>query len=363
MATQRNERMTKKDFDQDVLHRLKTQRLLRPLMEQADVVKFLFQAMLGVGHLLSTKEHVESSITREMEELSGDPDEPLFEVLSPFWFRINLRRAKAEQLSPSVIAGLMISSSGKEQFSRRDVFDFCTDLSLSGDTAITDVDSLGSILNESWLPSHSDAYRERYHPAYRVVYAEWIPYLNIIREIAGKQSERKRMLLTIDGPCASGKTTLAQKLAELFKAAVIHTDDFVIPYAQKTAARLAIPGGNCDAERLVNEVAAPWKRGEDVKYRRYDCGLDRLLTEEAVPESDMLILEGSYCNLPSIRKFADLCLFVDTPDSIRMRRLQKRESPESLKRYHEKWIPLENAYFEAYGLPDKHCVIIRLTQT
>ena len=363
MAVNRKERMTKKDFEQDVLHRLKTQWLLRPLMEQADVVKFLFQAMLGAGHLLSTKEYVENGITREMDGLSGDPDEPLYEVLSPFWFRINLRRAKAEQLPPSVIAALMIASHAKEQFSRRDVYDFCTDLSLSDDTAITNVDSLNSILNESWLPSHSDVYREQYHPAYRVVSSEWIPYLNIIREIAGKQHDRERLMLTIDGPCASGKTTLAQKLAEIFKAAVIHTDDFVIPHAQKTAARLAIPGGNCDAERLVNEVAAPWKRGEDVKYRRYDCGLDRLLQEEAVPESDMLILEGSYCNLPSIRKYADLCLFVDTPDSIRMRRLQKRESPESLKRYHGKWIPLENAYFEAYNLPDKDCVIIRLTQT
>ena len=94
------------------------------------------------------------------------------------------------------------------------------------------------------------------------------------------------LLITLDGPCASGKTTLAKKLAAVFEAALVHTDDFVVPHAQKTAARLAIPGGNCDAERLVKEVAAPWKRGESVKYRRYDCGLDRLLPEEfAVPRT------------------------------------------------------------------------------
>ena len=29
-----------------------------------------------------------------------------------------------------------------------------------------------------------------------------------------------------------------------------------------------------------------------------------------------------------------------------------REMEASLKMFYEKWIPLENAYFEAFGLPD-----------
>ncbi|MBR3018094.1 MAG: hypothetical protein IKH57_13640 [Clostridia bacterium] len=167
-----------------------------------------------------------------------------------------------------------------------------------------------------------------------------------------------KKLITIDGPCASGKTTFAEKLSLLLHAPVIHTDDFVIPHQQKTPARLSIPGGNCDAERLVAEVLKPWKEGQPVRFRRYDCRKGRLLPGEELPDTQLLILEGSYCNLPVIRKYADVRLFLDTPENVRMERLRVRESEESLQRFFEMWIPLEKAYFTAYGLPDEGCVCI-----
>ena len=167
-----------------------------------------------------------------------------------------------------------------------------------------------------------------------------------------------RLLITIDGPCASGKTTLAASLADRLDAAVVHTDDYVIPHAQKTPDRLAVPGGNCDADRLAGEVAAPWKRGETVIFRRYDFRNDRLLPEERLPDCRLLILEGSYCNLPEIRKYADLRIFMTVPWEVREQRLQRRESPESLQRFYDRWIPLENRYFEAFGLPDQGCAVL-----
>lgn len=169
-----------------------------------------------------------------------------------------------------------------------------------------------------------------------------------------------RHLITIDGPCASGKTTFAEHLAPLLHAQVIHTDDFVIPHEEKTPARLSVPGGNCDAERIVTEVLNPWKEGRTVQYRRYDCRSGILLPAEEIPEGiDALIIEGCYCNLPMIRKFADVRLFLDTPEDVRMERLRQRESPESLRVFLERWIPLEQAYFTAYGLPDEGCIVVR----
>lgn len=182
-------------------------------------------------------------------------------------------------------------------------------------------------------------------------------FQQIVKLVAENKADR--LLVTIDGPCASGKTTFARRLSEALCAPVIHTDDFVIPHARKTAERLALPGGNCDAERLVQEVLAPFQKGEQVRFRRYDCRADCLLPEEELREGvRVLILEGSYCNLPVIRKFAALRLFVDTPEAIRMERLQIRETPESLRRFREMWIPLENAYFQAYHLPDGGCMIV-----
>ena len=169
----------------------------------------------------------------------------------------------------------------------------------------------------------------------------------------------ERMLVTLDGPCASGKTTLAEALAEALDAAIIHTDDFEVPHAQKTAERLAIPGGNCDWERLCREVIIPWKAGLFPRYRRYDCRRACLLPLESVGAGRILILEGSYCNLPAIRQYADLRLFMVTPLEERMERLRRRESPESLRQFRERWIPLEDAYFDAFGLPDSGCVPVR----
>jgi len=181
---------------------------------------------------------------------------------------------------------------------------------------------------------------------------------DILTAIMEKIQLSRHPLVTIDGPCASGKTTLAEHLAEMLPAAVVHTDDYVVPHALKTADRLAIPGGNCDVERLVTEVVIPWKQHLPVRMRRYDCKADLLLPEESLPEKDILILEGSYCNLPAIRQEADLRIFLDISREDQMARLLQRETPESLKRFEDRWIPLEEAYFAEYRLPDDGCIVI-----
>lgn len=353
--------MTAETFEQEMRNNLRALMIRYPAMEQQDVVKFVFQAMLGVGHLLSSREAVQGFIERETEGLAADSEEPLTEGLSPDWCRINLRRAMAEGIGPSALAGLMLASEGTMRFSRQDVYDFCVKLAAEGESRLTGMDSPETILDETWLPSHSPAYRERYHPAYRVISADWIPRMEAVSAIAKKQSEpgKDRILVAIDGPCASGKTTLAEKLADVFSASVVHTDDYVIPHAQKTPERLAIPGGNCDADRIIREVAAPWKQGRTVRYRRYDCKADRLLPEEELPEGRLLILEGSYSHLPEIRKYADISIFVRASFEERMARLQRRESAWSLQMFQERWIPLEDAYFSAYGLPDGDCILLR----
>ena len=355
----RKEYMTKELFNQDLTDRLKEQILLRPALEQEDAVKFVFQAMLGVGHLLSDPEIVTAYLVRETERLRADPDEPLLEQLSPAWCRLNLRRAMAEGLTPRMIAGMMLASGNATRFNRQDVYETCGKLAEEGVIRLTGTAELERVTDENRLPSHSAAYREKYRPAYRVISAAWIQLTEAVLRIARKNAGGGRLLVTLDGPCATGKTTLAEKLAQVFGAGVIHTDEYVIPHAQKTVERLSVPGGNCDAERLVREVAAPFHEGRPVRYRRYDCRADRFLDEEVLPPAQVLIIEGSYCSLPAIRKYADVPLFLDAPWSVREARLRERESPVFLRGFYERWIPLENAYFEAYGLPDEACTVIR----
>lgn len=348
--------MTREAFEQEILRYLREQARRCPAMKEQDIVKFVFQAMLGVGHLLSSRGAVTAYAAREMEPLPAEAGEPLYEMLSPSWCRLNLRAAKARAFTPSVIAGLMGSAAEPVTFTRQDVLDFCVKLNQTGEFPVIGPEALAPVLDDAWLPSHSEAYRAQYRPAYRVIPAEWIPRMEALERIAETQADR--VLVTMDGPCATGKTTLAGKLADVFGAAVVHTDDYVIPHAQKTPERLAVPGGNCDADRLVREVAAPCKQGSTVRYRKYDFRSDRLCPEETLPDCRILILEGSYCSLPAIRQYADVRIFVTAPWETRLERLKQRESPWSLRMFHDRWIPLEDRYFEAYGLPDPDCIVL-----
>lgn len=350
--------MTREAFDRAMRLHYHEHQKRYPAMQAEDTVKFIFQGMLGVGHLLSARERVAAYIASEAAENRADPLEPLFEELSPDWCRMNLRRAMAEQLDPDTIAGMMAASRAGHAFTREDVQETCRRWEAAGETGPLDSADPGRITEESFLPSHSAAYRAAYRPAYRVVSAGWMQRMEAVRQIAAKRSAR-RLLVTIDGPCATGKTTFAQQLAEVFRGFVVHTDDFVIPHARKTPERLAVPGGNCDADRLAAEVAAPWKRGDPVRYRKYDWTEDCLLPPQALPEEGVLILEGSYCNLPVIRQHADIRIFLDAPWETRIRRLEKRESADSLKRFFDRWIPLEDAYFSAYRLPDEGCMLLK----
>lgn len=170
--------------------------------------------------------------------------------------------------------------------------------------------------------------------------------------------KKPRLLVTIDGPCGSGKSTLADALSAALNAPIIRMDDFFLPHALKTPQRLAIPGGNIDLERLMQEVIIPFAAGQPVVYRRYLCREDAFSAPIPLPDAPITILEGSYSMLPDIRRHADLTLFLWINPEVQQERLLQRVGAAWLKDFNARWIPLENAYFDAYHLPDESCVLV-----
>lgn len=165
-------------------------------------------------------------------------------------------------------------------------------------------------------------------------------------------SEKERVLLAIDGPCASGKTGFAEKLSREFDGIVIHMDDFFLRPEQRTEARYAEPGGNLDRERFSEEVLLPLKKGELFSYRPFDCEKMALGDPVAVPMKKLFIVEGSYSMHPYFGKPYDLSIFLTVSPETQKHRLELR-SPEKLDRFLSRWIPMEEAYFDAFSVRER----------
>lgn len=332
-----------------------------PLMEAQDVVKAVFQAMCGCGHLLAEEAEVTRRIHEEIASLSPSEDEPLTEPLGKEYVRLNLRRAMAESIRAEWIARLMAESeAGTVHPDRLEVSQVI--LSLPPDTTGCPPDELEKAVepllkDTSWLPSHSEAYRTAYKPAYRVIKRSLVPLLPVLSAL-GACWNMERLLVSIDGPCGSGKTTFASMLCPIVDAACVPMDHFFLPHGQKSEQRLAQPGGNADWERLLEEVLAPWQRGDEIAYRPYDCHLDRMLAPVHLPRQKVTVLEGSYSLLPRLSAYADIRVFLTIDRDEQHRRILARNGEAGLRQFIARWIPLERAYFEAFSLPDDRCLVL-----
>ncbi len=175
--------------------------------------------------------------------------------------------------------------------------------------------------------------------------------LEEIRRLSGKKTN---LLVAIDGRCASGKTTLAQKLCDGFCAAVFHMDDYFLQPEQRTKERLAQPGGNVDHERFAEEILRPCREGKTViSYRPYDCHRQMLLPPVTVSAAGVVIVEGSYSCHPALWPFYDLHIFLTVGPKEQLLRIRERNRG-SVRMFQERWIPLEERYFQTEDI-QKRC--------
>ncbi|MDO4484630.1 MAG: hypothetical protein Q4C54_09465 [Clostridia bacterium] len=241
-----------------------------PAAQEIDVIKLVFQSMLGCGHLLPAYDNALDRLTEEMDSCTADVSEPLYERIGNDYCRLNLRRCKAQGIPAKWIARMMLMSD-EPTYGRVDVVKACREIDFDalGLSQTASDDWILRLEDEAFLPSHSEAFRAAYAPAYRVISSRLLFALPALCDLARLQGQRR--LIAMDGCCASGKTTLASMLHEITGAAVIHMDDFFIPHAQKTPERLAIPGGNADITRFRSEVILPYCSRQMIRFRPYSC--------------------------------------------------------------------------------------------
>ncbi len=185
---------------------------------------------------------------------------------------------------------------------------------------------------------------------------------NILRSIMEKRPDadgKSPVVIAIDGRAASGKTTLAAGLEKELGASVIHMDDFFLPNMLRTAERFAEPGGNVHYERFLREVLPFLRETRPFDYRIFDCGTMAYNGTRTVGASRWRVVEGSYSCHPVFGEYADLRIFCDIAPEEQKTRILRRDGAEKEKLFAQKWIPLEEAYFNRFDIARKADIQVR----
>jgi uridine kinase len=335
-----------------------------PRLEIQDVFKFLYQSSFGCEHLVSSLDAATEYIAREYAEMRPARDEIL--PLDGEYSRVPLSYMD-NGLTAKTLGKLFFLSAKKEENGLSDLENKLTvasELVREGllPFAEKDFDEAVSEWKGLGYPAvrHSQSFRDNYAPSYRVISNKFVPFLPIFARIDKLLSEKKRLTVAIDGGSASGKSTLAQMLEQVYSCTVFHMDDFFLPLEKRTAERLNEVGGNIDHERFLSEVLTPLSNGEKINYKRFDCSTMSLGDGAEITPERLVIVEGAYSMHPSLVKHYDLSAFLDISPELQRERIGLRNSPEFAERFFNEWIPLENVYFEKTDIKERCDLIIKI---
>ena len=332
---------------------------LHPSMEPQDVLKLCYQAAFGAEHLLKDLQRAKNYLQEEFRETEGR-DIPLYELISQDICRVNLSAWKFRGLPVEWLFSLFAASLGKKEDGEACFYEYLK----RAETCFPE--EARGFSAEEWQAyrrgyeakglhpvHHSDGYRKRENPAYRIVKAEYIRLFPILEKAAAVLSQKDTCVIIIDGRAASGKTTMAQQLKGILGADVVQMDDFFLPLELRTAERLGTPGGNVHHERFAEEVLPFLSVAEDFSYRIFDCGQMDYNGRRSVGNGRIRIVEGSYSCHPVFGKYADVTVFSGVDAAEQMTRIRKRNGEQMAEMFRRKWIPMEEAYFSAYQIAEQ----------
>ncbi|MBR5303074.1 MAG: hypothetical protein IKU38_09585 [Clostridia bacterium] len=332
-----------------------------PDLDIQDLVKALYQREFGCGHLISDPQRGLAWLTEEMNacrapENAPPPVEPLGEA----YCRVHLKGAAARGLTAKTLFLLFELSAAQpagSMASFRAQLDELEAMIDSGALALH-ADHAHAFLaayREAGCPAthHSEAFRRSYHPAYRVIRADYARFLDLFAAIDQLTAGDAPVHVAIEGSSATGKSTLAGLLAKVYDCNVFHMDDFFLQMHQRTPERFAQPGGNVDYERFREEVLVPLSLRKPFSYRPFSCSAMALCEPVEVVPRQLNIIEGAYSMHPALADFYDYSAFLKIDAAIQAQRILERNGPKMLERFLHEWIPLEKRYFDHFQIESR----------
>lgn len=319
-----------------------------PSHEILDEIKFLYQSIMGGGHLVKDEKQ---SLKRIIEEMKPNTSMTIeIETISDVLCRVHFYSLSMVQAR--VLNRLFVYSANHFQGNLTQLK--CVLEKLSCDKNEQQQAFIRRYL-DSGMPmvSHSQTFKDHYKPSYRIVLRSLMKYFDLFVAIETCLDQDKRCLIGLDGRSGSGKSTLGQVIEELFNIPHVAMDDFFLPLAKRTKARLEEAGGNVDYERFIQEVKQPLLAQKDVTYRIFDCATMDFNGAKTFAYQNICLIEGSYAMHPKIIDMYDIKVFLTVSPMTQTQRILVRNGEKLYQRFKNEWIPMEENYFETYHIQEK----------
>ena len=184
--------------------------------------------------------------------------------------------------------------------------------------------------------------------------------MKLYEEIEKQIKGNKKVIVAIDGPSASGKSTLGNLLVSKFDGILFHTDNYFLSKERKTKERLAESGGNVDYERLKSEIMNNLD-SDYIKSDNFNCVTNTLESSNPIKNKQVIIVEGAYSMHKALYPYYTLTVFLEIEEHLQKDRILARNGKDMLERWEKEWIPLENYYFTTEDLKNKADIVIDLS--
>lgn len=197
--------------------------------------------------------------------------------------------------------------------------------------------------------------------------------LRLWRAGARRAGRTAPICVALDGASGAGKSTLANAVvlnavAGQIDLALIPLDDFFsanIPdSAWDTFTIEERLNRVFDWQRVREDVLLPLRAEKPARWHAFDfvAGLQPDGTYHLQPQgveynaierapAEIILLEGAYSAHPALADLLDYTILVEAPAELRRQRLAAREDPEFLRRWHQRWDPVEDLYFTTIRPP------------
>jgi uridine kinase len=154
----------------------------------------------------------------------------------------------------------------------------------------------------------------------------------------------KTRIVAVDGPGGAGKSSLAEYLAHVLDASIVHTDDF------------ASWSNPVDWwPELLEKVLVPLAAGRSVRYTPTSWdGSEK--NEMVIEPANFAVLEGVTASRAAFRPYLTYSIWIETPRHLRLRRGLHRDGEEARADW-DRWMAQEDAYMDQEQ-PAKHADVV-----